>query len=110
VFAALQAARFITAKHGAEILLADFFRGGTSIQTLPSGRNFCYHKNSSQLKEDIMPNVEKISVTLPAEMVAGIRAAVDGGEYSSASKVIREALQGEELPVLSALVSSRVRW
>jgi len=41
-----------------------------------------------------MPNVEKISVALPSEMVAVLRAAVDSGEYSSASEVVREALRG----------------
>jgi antitoxin ParD1/3/4 len=41
-----------------------------------------------------MPNVEKISIALPSEMVAVLRAAVDSGEYSSASEVIREALRG----------------
>lgn len=41
-----------------------------------------------------MPNVEKISVALPVEMVSALRAAVDSGEYSSASEVVREALRG----------------
>ncbi|MCA2655966.1 type II toxin-antitoxin system ParD family antitoxin [Microcystis sp. M061S2] len=41
-----------------------------------------------------MSTVEKISVALPPEMIAVIRAAVDSGEYSSASEVIREALRG----------------
>lgn len=40
-----------------------------------------------------MPNVEKISVALPSEMVAVLRAAVDSGEYSSASEVICDALR-----------------
>lgn len=44
-----------------------------------------------------MPNVEKISVALPSEMVATLRAAVDSGEYSSASEIIREALRGWKL-------------
>jgi antitoxin ParD1/3/4 len=41
-----------------------------------------------------MSTVEKISVALPPEMVTIIRSAVDSGEYSSASEVIREALRG----------------
>jgi antitoxin ParD1/3/4 len=41
-----------------------------------------------------MSTVEKISVALPPEMVAIIRGAVDSGEYSSASEVVREALRG----------------
>lgn len=44
-----------------------------------------------------MSNVEKISVALPQEMVAILRAAVDSGEYSSASEVIREALRAWKL-------------
>ncbi len=44
-----------------------------------------------------MATVEKISVALPPEMVAVVRAAVESGEYSSASEVIREALRGWKL-------------
>lgn len=44
-----------------------------------------------------MATVEKISVALPPEMVAVLRAAVDSGEYSSASEVIREALRAWKL-------------
>jgi hypothetical protein len=44
-----------------------------------------------------MSTVEKISVALPPEMIAVIRSAVDRGEYSSASEVIREALRGWKL-------------
>jgi len=44
-----------------------------------------------------MPNVEKISIALPPEMVSIVRAAVESGEYSSTSEVIREALRGWKL-------------
>ena len=44
-----------------------------------------------------MSTVEKISIALPPEMIAVVRAAVDSGEYSSASEVIREALRGWKL-------------
>lgn len=44
-----------------------------------------------------MSTVEKISIALPAEMVSLLRAAVDSGEYSSASEVIREALRAWKL-------------
>ena len=40
-----------------------------------------------------MPNIEKISVALPAEMVAIVRGAVEAEEYSSNSEVIRDALR-----------------
>jgi antitoxin ParD1/3/4 len=44
-----------------------------------------------------MSTVEKISIGLPPEMVALLRAAVDSGEYSSLSEVVHEALQACKL-------------
>jgi antitoxin ParD1/3/4 len=41
----------------------------------------------------IVPTVEKLSIALPAEMAAIVRLAVDAGEYSSNSEVIRDALR-----------------
>jgi antitoxin ParD1/3/4 len=40
-----------------------------------------------------MPTIEKLSIALPSEMAAVVRRAVDGGEYSSNSEVIRDALR-----------------
>jgi antitoxin ParD1/3/4 len=40
-----------------------------------------------------MPTIEKLSIALPSEMAALVRRAVDGGEYSSNSEVIRDALR-----------------
>lgn len=40
-----------------------------------------------------MPTIEKLSIALPTEMAALVRLAVDRGEYSSNSEVIREALR-----------------
>lgn len=41
-----------------------------------------------------MPStIEKISIALPPEMVASVRQAVNAGEYSSSSEVVREALR-----------------
>ena len=37
--------------------------------------------------------VQKISIALPKEMVDDIRYAVDSGQYSSASEVLREAMR-----------------
>jgi antitoxin ParD1/3/4 len=37
--------------------------------------------------------VQKISIALPKEMVDHIRAAVDSGQYASASEVVREAVR-----------------
>ena len=41
-----------------------------------------------------MSTVEKISIALPPDMIAVLRAAVESGEYASTSEVIREALRG----------------
>jgi antitoxin ParD1/3/4 len=40
-----------------------------------------------------MPQIQKISVALTGEQVAGIKAAVEAGEYASTSEIIREAVQ-----------------
>ena len=40
-----------------------------------------------------MPNIEKLSIALPTEMAAIVRRAVEAGEYSSNSEVIRDALR-----------------
>jgi antitoxin ParD1/3/4 len=41
----------------------------------------------------LMPTIEKLSIALPSEMAAVVRRAVDRGEYSSNSEVIRDALR-----------------
>jgi antitoxin ParD1/3/4 len=40
-----------------------------------------------------MPTIEKLSIALPSEMATLVRRAVDGGEYSSNSEVVRDALR-----------------
>ena len=40
-----------------------------------------------------MGKVEKISIALPHDMVADLKAAVDRGEYATTSEVVREALR-----------------
>jgi antitoxin ParD1/3/4 len=40
-----------------------------------------------------MSAIERISITLPAEMAASLRHTVEGGQYASASEIIREALR-----------------
>jgi antitoxin ParD1/3/4 len=40
-----------------------------------------------------MSSIEKISIALPAEMLSLVRQAVDSGEYSSSSEVVRDALR-----------------
>ncbi len=56
-----------------------------------------------------MSTIERISITLPAEMAASLRHTVEGGQYASTSEIIREALRewsrrrDEELRDLEAL-------
>jgi antitoxin ParD1/3/4 len=40
-----------------------------------------------------MGAIERITITLPAEMAAAVKETVAEGEYASASEVIREALR-----------------
>ena len=40
-----------------------------------------------------MSNVEKISVSLPSEMIETISEAVDAGEYATTSEAVRDALR-----------------
>jgi antitoxin ParD1/3/4 len=40
-----------------------------------------------------MPTIERLTVTMPTELAALIKAAVQEGDYASSSEVIREALR-----------------
>lgn len=40
-----------------------------------------------------MSTIERMTVTMPAEMAATLRQTVAGGEYASTSEVVREALR-----------------
>lgn len=40
-----------------------------------------------------MTNVEKLSISLPRDMVEDIRDAVDQGSYATASEVVRDAMR-----------------
>lgn len=40
-----------------------------------------------------MPAVERMTITMPAELAETVRKTVAGGEYASASEVVREALR-----------------
>lgn len=40
-----------------------------------------------------MADVERLTVTMPTEMLAVVKAAVNDGDYASTSEVIREALR-----------------
>lgn len=43
-----------------------------------------------------MAKLERITVTMPAEMAAKMRAAVESGEYATTSEIVREALRDWE--------------
>lgn len=40
-----------------------------------------------------MPAVERMTITMPSDMAETLRQTVAGGEYASASEVVREALR-----------------
>ena len=40
-----------------------------------------------------MAEIERMTITLPSDMAAVVRGAVDGGDYASNSEVMREALR-----------------
>jgi antitoxin ParD1/3/4 len=44
-----------------------------------------------------MAEIERITITLPSDMAAVVRGAVDGGDYASTSEVVREALRDWKL-------------
>jgi len=43
------------------------------------------------------PPIERLTITLPAEMAADVKGAVEGGEYASSSEIVREALRDWKL-------------
>lgn len=40
-----------------------------------------------------MSRIERMTITLPADMAAVVKRAVEGGDYASTSEVVREALR-----------------
>jgi antitoxin ParD1/3/4 len=40
-----------------------------------------------------MSEIERMTITLPSDMAAVVKGAVDGGDYASNSEVVREALR-----------------
>jgi len=40
-----------------------------------------------------MPEIERLTITLPSDMVSIVKGAVAGGDYASSSEVVREALR-----------------
>jgi antitoxin ParD1/3/4 len=44
-------------------------------------------------RNPIMADIERLTITLPAEMAAVVKGAVEEGDYASASEVVRAALR-----------------
>lgn len=44
-----------------------------------------------------MADIERLTITLPSEMAAVVKGAVEGGDYASSSEVVREALRDWKL-------------
>ncbi len=44
-----------------------------------------------------MTEIERLTITLPAEMAAAVKSAVAEGDYASASEVVREAIHDWEM-------------
>jgi len=40
-----------------------------------------------------MADIERLTITLPSDMAAVVKSAVEGGDYASSSEVVREALR-----------------
>jgi antitoxin ParD1/3/4 len=40
-----------------------------------------------------MSEIERMTITLPSDMAAVVKGAVEGGDYASSSEVVREALR-----------------
>ncbi len=40
-----------------------------------------------------MPEIERLTITLPSDMAAAVKGAVSQGDYASSSEVVREALR-----------------
>ena len=51
----------------------------------------CAHEQRSDT--DDMADIDRLTITLPADMAAVVKGAVAAGDYASASEVVREALR-----------------
>jgi antitoxin ParD1/3/4 len=50
--------------------------------------------DTAQMKpEPAMSSIERMTITMPADMAAVVKAAVDAGDYASTSEVVRDALR-----------------
>jgi antitoxin ParD1/3/4 len=49
------------------------------------------------IQEDVLAQIERLTITLPSDMAAVVKGAVAGGDYASSSEVVREALHDWKL-------------
>jgi len=45
------------------------------------------------VRRTVMAEIERMTITLPSDMAAVVKGAVEGGDYASSSEVVREALR-----------------
>jgi antitoxin ParD1/3/4 len=50
-------------------------------------------KCDPEFEEDFMADIERMTITMPAEMAAVVKSAVEAGDYASTSEVVRAALR-----------------
>jgi len=48
---------------------------------------------SKESGDDIMPDVQKVSIALTGEQIGTLKAAVETGEYATTSEIVREAIR-----------------
>src|ERR1039458_10507930 len=51
------------------------------------------YDTSQSAPEPAMSTIERMTITMPADMAAVVKAAVDAGDYASTSEVVRDALR-----------------
>jgi antitoxin ParD1/3/4 len=52
-----------------------------------------------------MGKLERVTVTIPEEMVAKMRVAVQSGEYATSSEIVREALRNWNAKLIAGMIS-----
>jgi antitoxin ParD1/3/4 len=48
-------------------------------------------------REDAVADIERLTITLPSDMAAAVKGAVEKGDYASSSEVVREAIRDWKL-------------
>ena len=56
-----------------------------------------------------MPSIERMTITLPADMAAVVKAAVEAGDSASTSELVRDALRERKTDARSSFRNHRAR-